>query len=171
MANEKIKVPTFKNLETFADQVALKYAAKTEVPTKVSDLTNDSKFQTEEQVAAAVAAADHLQRRKVDSVAAIDPAAEGADKYIYMVPKTGSDADDLYDEYMVLDGKVEHVGNTKVDLSGYAQSEQVAADIEAAKTAAVTAAGTATDEKLTGYLKTSDIEEITEEEIIALFNK
>jgi len=37
--------------------------------------------------------------------------------------KTGSDEDDLYDEYIVLDGKVEHVGNTKIDLSGYVQKE------------------------------------------------
>ena len=69
-------------------------------------------------IAAAVAAADHLTRKKVASVDAIDPAAEGADKFIYMVPKTGSDEDDQNDEYMVLDGAVEHVGNTKVDLSG-----------------------------------------------------
>lgn len=69
-------------------------------------------------IAAAVAAADHLARKKVTNVDAIDPAAEGAEKFIYMVPKTGSDEDDQYDEYMVLDGAVEHVGNTKVDLSG-----------------------------------------------------
>lgn len=69
-------------------------------------------------IAAAVAAADHLTRKKVTNVDAIDPAAEGAEKFIYMVPKTGSDEDDQYDEYMVLDGAVEHVGNTKVDLSG-----------------------------------------------------
>lgn len=74
-------------------------------------------------IAAAVSAADHLQRKKVASKDAIDPAAEGADKFIYMVPKTGSDEDDQYDEYMVLGGKVEHVGNTKVDLSGYVQKE------------------------------------------------
>lgn len=93
------------------------------VPTKVSELNNDSKFQTDAEVAAAVAAADHLQRKKVTGIADIDPSAVGADKYIYMVPKTGSDSDDLYDEYMVLDGKVEHVGNTKVDLSGYVEKE------------------------------------------------
>ena len=74
-------------------------------------------------IAAAVAAADHMTRKKVASVDAIDPTAEGADKFIYMVPKTGSDEDDQYDEYMVMDGAVEHVGNTKVDLSGYVQKE------------------------------------------------
>lgn len=74
-------------------------------------------------IAEAVAAADHLTKKKVASVADIDPAADGADKFIYMVPKTGSDEDDVYDEYMILDGKVEHVGNTKVDLSGYVPKE------------------------------------------------
>lgn len=74
-------------------------------------------------IAEAVAAADHLTKKKVTSVADIDPAADGADKFIYLVPKTDSDEDDVYDEYMILDGKVEHVGNTKVDLSGYVQKE------------------------------------------------
>lgn len=74
-------------------------------------------------IAAAVAAADHLKRKKVTSVDAIDLTAADADQYLYMVSKTGSDADDVYDEYMVLDGAVEHVGNTKVDLTGYVQKE------------------------------------------------
>ena len=74
-------------------------------------------------IAAAVAAADHLKRKIVTGVDAIDLAADDADQYLYMVPKTGSDADDVYDEYMVLGGKVEHVGNTKVDLSGYVRAE------------------------------------------------
>ena len=75
-------------------------------------------------IAEAVAAADHLTKKKVTSVDDIDPAAEGADKFIYLVPKTGSDEDDVYDEYMVLDGKVEHVGNTQIDLDGYVQKEE-----------------------------------------------
>lgn len=74
-------------------------------------------------IAAAVAAAGHLQRKKVASLEEIDPSAEGADYFIYMVPKTGSGEDDQYDEYMVLDGAVEHVGSTKVDLSGKVDKE------------------------------------------------
>ncbi len=74
-------------------------------------------------IAEAVAAADHLSRKIVTGVDAIDPAADDAEKYIYMVPKTDSDEDDVYDEYMVLNGAVEHVGNTKIDLSGYQQKE------------------------------------------------
>lgn len=74
-------------------------------------------------IAAAVAGVDHLKRKIVASVEAINLTAADADQYLYMVPKTGSDADDVYDEYMVLNGAVEHVGNTKVDLSGYVQKE------------------------------------------------
>lgn len=93
------------------------------VPVNVSDLNNDSKFQTDKDVAAAVAAADHLKRKKVESVDAIDPTADGADQYVYMVPKTGSKNGDKYDEYMVIDGAVEPVGDWKVDLSDYQQKE------------------------------------------------
>ena len=94
------------------------------VPTKVSDLNNDSKFQTDTDVAAAVAAADHLKRKKVESVDAIDLTADDAAQYIYMVPKTGGKDGDKYDEYMVLDGALEPVGDWKVDLSGYVVQEE-----------------------------------------------
>lgn len=89
-----------------------------------TDLTiTDKKVDIGPTVAAAVAAADHLKRKIVTGVDAIDLNADDAEQYLYMVPKTGSDADDVYDEYMVLNGAVEHVGNTKVDLTGYVQKE------------------------------------------------
>ena len=93
------------------------------VPTKVSDLTNDSKFQTEAEVAATVAAAGHLKRKKVASVDAIGLKAADADQYIYMVPKAGDQTGDKYDEYMVIDGAVERVGDWAVDLSDYVEKE------------------------------------------------
>lgn len=93
------------------------------MPVKVSELDNDSKFQTEQQVAAAVAGAGHLKRRIVDSADAIDTAADDAGQYIYMVAKDGGKSGDMYDEYMVMDGAVERVGDWSVDLSGYVQAE------------------------------------------------
>lgn len=74
-------------------------------------------------IAAAVAASDHLTRKIVASVDVIDPSAEGADKFIYMVPNDGTDDNNQYDEYMVLSGKIEHVGNTKVDMDGKVDKE------------------------------------------------
>jgi len=93
------------------------------VPTNVSDLNNDSKFQTDTDVAAAVAAADHLKRKIVDSVDAIDKTADDATQYIYMVLKSSTKSGDKYDEYMVIDGEVERVGDWTVDLSGYQPKE------------------------------------------------
>lgn len=93
------------------------------VPVKVSDLTNDSKFQTDAEVAAAVAAADHLKRKIVASADAIDKTADDATQYIYMVLKGTSKSGDKYDEYMVIDGEVERVGDWTVDLSGYQPKE------------------------------------------------
>lgn len=75
-------------------------------------------------ISAAVAAADHLQRKKVASVDDIDPAAQGADRFIYMVPKAGGKNGDKFDEYMIIDGAVEPVGDWAVDLSGYQPKEE-----------------------------------------------
>ena len=74
-------------------------------------------------ISAAVAAADHLQRKKVASVDDIDPAVQGADRFIYMVPKAEGKNGDKFDEYMVIDGAVEKVGDWAVDLSGYVLKE------------------------------------------------
>ena len=83
-------------------------------------------------IATAIAGADHLQRVKVASVDAIDVSADGAEKKIYMVPKgTAADAD-KFDEYMVIDGVLEKVGDWKVDLSDYATTQAVAQAITTA---------------------------------------
>ena len=78
---------------------------------------------TQEDVAAAIAASDHLHRKIVTAVSDIDLTAADADKFIYMVPNGGADDNNQYDEYMVLSGKVEHVGNTKVDMDGKVDKE------------------------------------------------
>lgn len=72
----------------------------------------------------AIANADHLKRVKVENLDAVDLIADDAEQYIYMVPATAED-DDLYDEYMVLDGKLEKVGSWGVDLTGYAKAEDL----------------------------------------------
>ncbi len=51
---DKMKNISYGNLATFAAELKSRYAQKTDLPTKVSDLSNDSKFQTEEQVVASI---------------------------------------------------------------------------------------------------------------------
>lgn len=69
--------------------------------------------EVDSKIAEAVAELDHLKRTTVDSIDDIVLTKEDADQYIYMVPNG-----DVYDEYMVINGKVELIGNTSVDLSG-----------------------------------------------------
>lgn len=132
MATDKNKLAKLAALEALAqrakehtDAVGERVSALEEsVPTKVSQLTNDSKYQTETDVAAAVAGADHLKRKIVTSVDAIDKTAADAAQYIYMVLKSSTKTGDKYDEYMVIDGEVERVGDWSVDLSGYQAKEE-----------------------------------------------
>ena len=96
------------------------------VPTALSQLANDSDFQTGAQVAATLAAADHLKRKIVGSVGEIDVGAADAAQYIYMVQKAaGEGASDRYDEYMVINSAVEQVGSWAVSLADYATTEQL----------------------------------------------
>lgn len=38
---------------------------------------------------------------------------------IYLVPKTSTEEDNVYDEYLYINEKWEHIGSTQVDLSNY----------------------------------------------------
>lgn len=95
------------------------------INTKLSDVY--TKSETNTQISTAVAAAAHLKYKKVTVIENIDLTAPDADQYIYLVPiaDAGENSNNLYDEYMVIDGKLEKVGDWKVDLSDYATVESV----------------------------------------------
>ena len=88
-----------------------------------------TKEETDGKISAAIAAADHLSRKIVASTGEIDLEAPDADKYIYMVPATDSEANDTYDEYMVIEGALEKVGSWEVDLSNYVTSETLTTEL------------------------------------------
>lgn len=114
------------------------------VPTKVSDLTNDSKFQTESEVASTVATAvsglatenfvkeqvaNINKKEVVESVDAMtDP------NTIYLMANAG-ETNNIYDEYIVIvsgEGEaatktVEKIGTTEVDLTNYVQESDLVA--------------------------------------------
>ena len=106
--------------------------AEPAIPTKTSDLTNNSGFitkavndltnyylksetYTKEEVQSLISAINSVTLQKVDSLP--EP---GESNVIYLVPKSGS-GNDIYDEYIFIDGKPEHIGSTQVDLSNYVQ--------------------------------------------------
>lgn len=129
-----------------------KYADLSGKPTKVSEFLNDSGYQTAAdvestvtgkgyqtaadvestvigkgyqtapQVQQAIATAGHLTRTKVSAVPA---PAEAKDNVIYLVPKADAEEDNAFEEWMLIDGKMEKLGDSSVDLTGYLKESDV----------------------------------------------
>lgn len=100
-----------------------------------------TKTQTDAAITAAVSDSEHLKR---EIVAAL-PAVASADTHtIYMVSKSTGSGDQKYDEYMLINGAFEKIGDSSVDLTNYATKTEVGV----AKTEAITAAGTNADTKI-----------------------
>lgn len=94
------------------------------VPTKVSDIQNDSNFQTDTQVSTAIATAiAGVTQFDYEVVQALP--ATGEKGTIYLVPNAGTGSN-IYDEYIWLAGDptdhFELLGTTEMDLSGYVQT-------------------------------------------------
>lgn len=98
-----------------------------------------TKGETDSAIAQAVANADHLKREIVEKL----PEVGSADEHtIYMVGDgTGEEENQKYEEFMLINGAFEKIGDSAVDLTDYALKTEV----EAAKQEAIsTAAGDAT---------------------------
>nr|DAF55371.1 MAG TPA: hypothetical protein [Siphoviridae sp. ctZHD14] len=97
-----------------------------------------TKEEADTAISSAIAKADHLKRAIVDALPDVDEADVNT---IYMVP-----VDDHYDEYiLVVTGetkKFEKIGDSKVDLSGYATKDEVTTAKQAAIDAAAADAKT-----------------------------
>lgn len=108
------------------------------VPTKTSDITNDSGFvtnivndlvnyylksevYTKEEVQSLIGRISSLELIKVDAL----PTENIKTSAIYLVPKEQSEESNIYTEYIYMDGKWEIIGDTSVDLSQYALNKDV----------------------------------------------
>ena len=100
---------------------SLAESMKAAIPTKVSQLTNDSNFQTNEQVAAAIqtaiAESGHAIFQKVD---AVPEPAEAQSNILYLVLNEDTQH---YDIYAKIGEEMELLDDTTVDLSNYVQKE------------------------------------------------
>lgn len=114
----------------------------TAIPSKVSDLTNDSGFitdtannlvnyytksqtYTQEEVNALIAAAKNGRFIYVTTL----PTTDIDTKAIYLIPSSDPEAGNAKDEYINTDGTSagwELIGSTAIDLSGYVQKSQIA---------------------------------------------
>lgn len=91
---------------------------------KINDNTIDAytKTETDTKIGEAVAKAGHIQRKIVNSLEEIDLSATDADQFIYLVPNN-TIGDNKYDEYIIIDGALEKVGDWAVDLSDYVKKD------------------------------------------------
>ena len=131
--NDLIDTPAIPSIEGLA---------KTEdIPTKVSDLENDSKYQTESDVTTTltdyatktyvgeqIANAEHLKR---EIVTVLPSDEEASDNIIYMLKVESITGDDKYQEYMKIDGTIKMVGDTSVDLTDYAKTVDIPTSLPA----------------------------------------
>ena len=94
-----------------------------EIDALETSLTNVyTKTETDSAIATAIAAVDHLSREIVETL----PENANANKnVIYMVRREGGTGQDVYNEYMYINGAWEIIGDTSVDLTDYARKEDI----------------------------------------------
>ena len=84
---------------------------------------------TKEETDNLIAAADHLKRKIFDDLEAaqdfVDKNSTTASQYIYMIPSGLQLDSNRYYEYMVIDDKLEQVGNWEVDLNDYFTEDEL----------------------------------------------
>ena len=94
--------------------------------TPAAVIGNLGTYYTKTEVDKLISGQSTLSRKIVDSVNDIDTTATDADKYIYCIKDTSSSAENnTYTEYLVIDGKIEKVGDWATDLSGYVTKAEV----------------------------------------------
>ncbi len=92
------------------------------VPTKTSDLVNDSGFATESDVSTAVNGAGHLKSLVVDE---LPDTASAAANTLYYLRKNDGEPGNQYDEYQLINGVFERVGMGSVNIDDYATKASV----------------------------------------------
>lgn len=92
---------------------------KPTIPSKTSELTNDSNYTTKTYVDGEIAKIHQFSILKVDVLPST-----GESNILYLVPKVGAEGD-VYNEYIWDGSKFELIGNTTIDLSNYYTKEEV----------------------------------------------
>lgn len=107
------------------------YSDLTGAPTELSAFNNDVGYQTSAQVESTISAKGYQTATQVaeainnstkiskEIVESLPEVSSAKENVIYMILKDGGTGNDVYDEYMLVNGKLEMVGNSEVDLNGY----------------------------------------------------
>lgn len=123
--NEKLlRVKAYQDL---IEEIKKHYALISSIPTDISDLNNDQNFQTASEVETAIKTAisktGHASFKKADSVPSPDTA---EDNVLYLVKNTTTNH---YDIYAKIDGAVELIDDTTVDLTNYVTTDKLTQEL------------------------------------------
>lgn len=107
--------------------------AKTEA---IEAAATDAKAKADQALADAKKYVDDLAALgfDVEKVDALPEVASAKEKTIYLVPITDGVEPNLYNEYLLIDGKFELIGSTNISLAGYATESFVTTKISEAHT-------------------------------------
>lgn len=108
-----------------------------DIPTKVSDLENDSNFTTENQIlgilenyGTKVYIAEQISEISKVTILVVDELPlVGESNVIYLVPSNDSNPNNNRDEYIYLNGDWEKIGSTDIDLSEYSKTDNITLDL------------------------------------------
>lgn len=95
------------------------YVKKTEVPTKLSQFTNDKSFKTEDEIRKLINDSKKLKKEVVTSLPS-----SGVEDVVYLL-KNKSDSNNVCTEYLWINENWEIIGDTKADLTGYAKKSDL----------------------------------------------
>lgn len=121
------------NVQTFTANASSDVTANITVPTVVSDLTNDSGYQTASDVSSAIATAiSGITGIQFEIVQALP--ATGDPGTIYLISHGGSGTN-IYDEYVYVNNAWEQIGTTAADFTDVAYYDSVNNQLSANSTA------------------------------------
>lgn len=95
-------------------------ADKSDIPSLLSQLTNDTKFKTETEIQEMIAKSSSFKKEVVDALPS-----SGEENVFYLVKDDKGKDGNSYLEYLWISGKWELIGSTQVDLSRYATKNEI----------------------------------------------
>jgi len=107
-----IALPTKEEVAAKAETAAV--YSKIEVDSKLADIPTKLDMNT------AIAAIANWKRKIVEVLPEV-----GEENTLYLIAFENPEGDNYYDEYYFQDGKAEHFGNTKVDLTDYPKKSEI----------------------------------------------